>query len=155
MKRFGGKVLLCGITVVMVAFLGAFLATAAEECKTEPPQELTIKDPAWKEHTKCPVEFNHQAHAEDYGIACTDCHHKYENGQNVWKQGDPACPCSSCHTELTIKGEKKLPEAEQKLNLKLAYHNNCIDCHRAKKKEDSKTSAPTTCTACHPKDCPQ
>jgi len=155
-RKVGGKVLLCGFLAVALIFVGAFLVKAAEECKKDQPEgNIVLKDPAWTEHTKCPVEFSHQAHAADYGIACTECHHKFEDGKNVWKEGDPACPCSSCHTNLEIKGEKKLPEAEQKLNLKLAYHNNCIDCHKAKKKEDAKTGAPVTCTGCHPKECPK
>ena len=155
MRKFIGKILLCGILAVTVMFAGTLLVQAGkEECKTEPPEgEMVIKDPAWEEHTKCPVSFNHTTHAEEYDLACTDCHHKYENGENVWEEGDPACPCSSCHTNLVIKGEKRLPEAEQKLNLKLAYHDNCVDCHRALKKENRDTAAPTTCTQCHPREC--
>lgn len=155
MNRLGRKALLCGILAAAFIFAGTLLVKAAEECKTEPPQgEMHIKDPAWKEHTKCPVPFNHTTHAEDYGIACADCHHDYQDGKNIWKEGDPACPCSSCHTNLEIKGEKKLSEEDQKLNLKLAYHGNCVECHKAKKKEDAATTAPVTCTSCHPKECP-
>lgn len=154
MRKFGGKALLSGLMAVMLLFAGVLLVTA-EECKTEAPETITIKDSLWTEHTKCPVEFSHQTHAQDYGIACADCHHDYKDGKNVWKEGDPACPCSSCHTEPTIKGEKKLPEDQQKLNLKLAFHNNCVECHKEKKKEDAKTGAPVTCTGCHPKECAQ
>jgi len=151
-RKFGAKLLLCGIMVALVVGAGALWVTA-QDCKTEAPDTISIKDPKWEQHTKCPVEFTHKTHAEDYGVACADCHHVYQDGQNVWKQGDPACACSSCHTELTITGEKKLPEDQQKLNLKLAFHNNCVECHKEKKKEDPKTGAPVTCTGCHPKEC--
>jgi hypothetical protein len=155
--KVGGKTLFCGIIAVLVIFVGAFFVTAKEgsDCPAEAPKgNVTIKSPAWEKHTKCPVDFSHQAHAEDYEIACADCHHVYKDGKNVWEQGQPACPCASCHTDLTIEGEKKLPEDQQKLNLKLAYHDNCIACHRNLKKEDPKTGAPVTCTGCHPKECP-
>jgi hypothetical protein len=155
--KIGGKTLFCGVLAVLVIFIGAFLVTAQEkaDCPTEAPKgKMEIKSEAWEAHTKCPVDFSHQAHAEDYEVACVDCHHVFEDGKNVWKEGDPACACASCHTDLTIEGEKKLPPEQQKLNLKLAYHENCQGCHRNLKKEDPKTAAPVTCTGCHPKECP-
>jgi hypothetical protein len=59
-----------------------------------------------------------------------------------------------CHNEPTIKGEKKLPEDKQQLNLKLAYHNNCRGCHRDLRQKDRAKyrKIPTTCIKCHPKE---
>ncbi|SFN00243.1 cytochrome c3 family protein [Thermodesulforhabdus norvegica] len=140
--------------IAMVAvFIGAFVALGALVSAEEQaaPDVIVIKPGIYEQLTKAPVEFTHKKHAEDYGIACADCHHVYENGQNVWKEGDPVQKCEECHTDATVKGEKKLPPEQQKLNLKLAFHNNCINCHRDLKKENPETKAPTTCKGCHPK----
>jgi hypothetical protein len=74
----------------------------------------------------------------------------YKDGKNTWKEGDAVQKCDACHTEATIEGEKKLPPDQQKLNLKLAFHNNCIPCHQKLKKETPDTKAPVTCAQCHP-----
>jgi len=153
-KRLGGKLTLFGVMALAVLFAGACLVVASD-CKTEAPEVVKIFDAKWEKHTKCPVEFSHKKHTTDYKIGCTECHHVIKDGQNVWKQGDPACPCSSCHTELTIQGEKKLSEADQKLNLKLAFHDNCTECHKKEKAKNANTTAPVTCTGCHAKECPQ
>ncbi len=131
---------------ILVLFGASLVAVAGDI-----PDQITMNSSLWPEHTKGLVEFTHKKHAEDYGIACTECHHKYENGKNVWKEGDPVQKCEECHNEPTIKGEKKLPKDQQKLNLKLAFHNNCISCHKKLKKENKQTKAPTTCSKCHPK----
>jgi len=134
------------ILALAAVFIASFAVVAADA-----PDTITLNSALWPEHTKGLVEFSHKKHAEDYEVACTECHHKYEGGNNVWKEGDAVQKCEECHTEPTIKGEKKLPEDQQKLNLKLAFHNNCVSCHKALKKEDKKTKAPTTCAKCHPK----
>ena len=120
--------------------------------KTEmPPAEILILSPLWEKHTKGGVAFTHEKHAKDYKIGCDECHHIYENGKNVWKEGMPVDKCEACHNEGTVKGETKLLPDAKKKNLKLAFHRNCQGCHRKLKKEDSKTSAPTTCGKCHSK----
>jgi len=134
-----------GLVMAMVAVFGFTMVGTAQE------DEFEIKSELWKEHTKPAVPFTHLKHADDYGIACNECHHVFEGGKNVWEEGDDVQKCEECHNEPTIKGEKKLPEAQQKLNLKLAFHNNCTGCHKAHKKENKDTTAPITCTQCHPK----
>lgn len=140
--------LLSGVLAVMVV-LGGAMAVMAQQQKV--PSTITLKPPIWEKLTKGPVVFNHEKHAKDYQIACTECHHRYENGKNVWKEGDKVQPCWECHTEQTIRGEKKLPAAQQKLNLKLAFHNNCIDCHKLVKKQNAEVDSPITCIGCHGK----
>jgi len=146
-KMTGRLILSC-----MMAFLLVFAVSFVVVAQDEGPETIVIKSPLWPEPTKAPVTFSHQKHAEDYKIACDDCHHVYEGGKNVWEPGDPVQPCHECHTNAVIQGEKKLPEAEQKLNLKLAYHDNCIGCHKKVKAENKETTAPVTCTGCHPKE---
>jgi hypothetical protein len=132
-----------------VALLG--LSGAAEQ---EVPDEIVIKAKLWKDHTKSPVTLSHKKHNEEYKVKCEECHHVYEDGKNVWKEGDKVQKCMECHNEPTIKGEKKLSKDKQKLNLKLAFHNNCQGCHKKLKKKDREkySEIPTTCIKCHPKE---
>ena len=143
----GGKITLCGIVAAVLVFVAAFAVVAADN---KAPDVLTIKAALWPTPTKAAVEFTHKKHAEEYKIACTDCHHKFDAGKNVWKEGDPVDKCDKCHTEPTIQGEKKLPPDQQKLNLKIAFHDNCQGCHQKLKKDKPDTKAPVTCTGCHP-----
>ncbi|MBM4372816.1 MAG: cytochrome c3 family protein, partial [Deltaproteobacteria bacterium] len=67
------------------------------------------------------VDFDHRLHTE-LTEGCAQCHHK-QKGLEV------APPCRECHNT---------PE-----NLKAAYHEQCIGCHR---KDDQ---GPTDCSDCH------
>jgi hypothetical protein len=134
--------------VVFFVCAGAFVVGAADVNKG--PDTITLKSTLYQTHTKTPVEFSHKKHAEDYKIACQDCHHVIKDGKNVWNPGDPVQKCQECHNEPTVQGEKKLPKDQQKLNLKLAFHDNCIGCHKKVKKENKQTTAPVTCAGCHP-----
>ena len=142
-----GKLLSCAIVAALLLFAGAFMVIAADQ----PPDTVTIKAALWPSPTKPPVQLSHKKHAEEYKIACAECHHKYEGGKNVWKEGDKVDKCMTCHNEPTIEGEKKLSEAQQKLNLKLAFHGNCQECHKKTKKDNPSTKAPVVCTGCHVK----
>lgn len=90
--------------------------------------------------TKAAVEYTHKKHAETYKIACSECHHVFKDGKNVWKQGDKVQKCNECH-KAEAKGKQ--------LELQLAFHKNCKDCHTKLKTEGKKTG-PTTCAQCHP-----
>lgn len=136
----------CVALSVLFVFIAALIGIAADQ-----PDTILLKSELWPEPTKGVVTFNHKEHVEKFGLACTECHHKYVDGKNVWKEGDAVQKCDECHTDATIKGEKKLPKEQQKLNLKLAFHDNCRDCHRAYKKEHKGSKAPTSCSKCHPK----
>lgn len=133
-------------TVVLLGLSGA--------AQQEVPDVITIQAKLWKKHTKSPVTFSHKKHSAEYKVECTECHHVYKEGKNTWKEGDKVQRCMECHTEPTIKGEKKLPEAQQKLNLKLAFHNNCQGCHKNLKRKDREkySEIPVTCIKCHPKE---
>jgi hypothetical protein len=143
------------LTVLAVAVLmGTVVLLGLSGAAQEAPDTFVIKATLWKEHTKSGVEFSHKKHATEYGGKCTECHHVYKDGKNVFKEGDKVQKCQECHNEPTIKGEKKLPDAQQKLNLKLAFHGNCQGCHKDLKKKDKAKYAniPTTCIKCHPKE---
>ena len=146
-----GKRLLTILAVI--AFMSAVVLLGLSAAEQEVPDVVVIKAELWKNHTKSPVTLSHKKHSEEYGGKCVECHHVFKDGKNVWKEGDKVQKCMECHNEPTIKGEKKLPKDKQKLNLKLAFHNNCQGCHKKLKKQDKKKYAkiPTTCIKCHPK----
>ncbi len=144
--RRGSSFVSCVGIAVMLVFAAVVVGFAADKA----PDMITIKDALWPTPTKAAVEFSHKKHNEEYKIACDKCHHVYKDGKNVWKEGDEVQKCEKCHTEATIQGEKKLPPDQQKLNLKLVLHKQCIDCHKDTKKEKPDTKAPVTCAQCHP-----
>jgi hypothetical protein len=132
--------------IVATAFVlaGVFAVIAADA-----PDVIQIQSSLWKELTKGPVEFTHKKHSTDYKGTCTECHHVIKDGKNTWKEGDPVQKCQECHNEPTIQGEKKLSPDQQKVNLKIAFHDNCQGCHKKIKKDKPDTTAPVTCTGCH------
>ena len=128
------------IAVACLFFAGGIYAKVADVIKVENKG---------CQNTKGEIQFSHKKHSTDYKGACTDCHHVMKDGKNTWKDGDPVQKCQECHNEPTIQGEKKLAPEQQKLNLKIAFHDNCQGCHKKIKKDKPDTTAPVTCTGCH------
>ena len=139
------------IWAVLFMVLGlAFLVTAQL-----PDEDVLILHPSlFTKLSQPPVHFNHTEHLDDYGLECTECHHVYKGGRNVWSEDQPVRRCEECHTEPTTKNERRLPVAKQKLNLKLAFHNNCIGCHRKYNHENGAEIAPIRCQDCHKAEAP-
>lgn len=129
-----GRVILA--LVVGVACLAAF--TLAYAASKMPDKEITIDSKVIEKKKKTPVVFSHPKHKE---LKCTQCHHEYKDGQNVWKEGQEVKKCGTCHKE---KAEGKIVKLES------AFHNQCVKCHKDMKKDKKKTG-PTACTKCHPK----
>jgi hypothetical protein len=136
------KKLLTLLTVVLSGFL--FLSVGVLIAADEPvPDEITLSNKGYKKDKKGPVKFDHKKHNVDYKIACTECHHKYEGGKNVWKEGDKVQKCSACHNPKKKEGKV--------MKLQNAYHRNCKNCHKALKKEGKKTGPFKKCNDCHQK----
>jgi hypothetical protein len=126
------------LTLVFFAVVGfVFLAIGTLQA-VDVPKEIKIYESAFKEHKKGPVNFSHQKHAEEYKIACTECHHVYKNGKNTWKEGDPVQKCSACHDP-----EKKQGNAPK---LQLAFHQDCQGCHKELKDKEAPWKK---CAGCH------
>jgi predicted CXXCH cytochrome family protein len=87
--------------------------------------------------------LTHKKHSADYKIACAECHHVYEGGKNVFKEGDPVQKCSGCHDAVKSEGKVK--------KLMLAYHKNCQGCHKEMNKAGEKTGPTRKCNDCHAK----
>jgi len=84
------------------------------------------------------VYFSHEDHMEAY--ECLECHHDYQNGENVLDEDDLEedgnAGCATCHSK------------EASIELKTAYHRQCMGCHRLVNKQEADT-LPITCQDCH------
>ncbi|MGD2127091.1 MAG: cytochrome c3 family protein [Desulfobacteraceae bacterium] len=121
----------------LIVFFGSGLLTAQEI-----PEEIILDQEVYKPNRKGPVTFSHQGHAEDYEVACNECHHFYEDGKNIWEEGDYVEKCYSCHDPFDSEGNIK--------KLRIAFHKNCKGCHKRMKKEGISDEAPyRNCKDCH------
>jgi len=115
---------------------------AAPQLLTAQSETILINNKSvFKKENRPAVSFAHINHMDLEDVSCTDCHHRYENGENVLdpdeltEENISTIVCSSCH--------KKKSELEK------AYHHRCIGCHDNLKK--GKTAGPRMCGECHKK----
>lgn len=131
-----------------VAILLAVLFTVVGVVIAAAPEVLQMNDSRYKKHTKKIVTFTHKKHADDYKIACGECHHD-DNGKPLeLKADDPVQKCGDCHSTFgkTAKSDRKMKKKDKiKKYQKEALHANCIGCHKKQKK------GPKKCAECHPK----
>ena len=127
------KLFLC---LAVAVFLGmGLIGTVAA---VDSPDKVTIyNEDVFGKTKKGPVEFSHNKHNKDYGVACAECHHndKYDGKTNNWKEGDAVQKCSECHKK---NKEGKLDKLQN------AFHKNCKNCHKEAKKGPYKK-----CAECH------
>lgn len=133
-----GNMMLILLVICGLAFLVIGTLQAASDVK--PPKEVKIYSDAFKDHKKGPVILQHEEHEAKYKIACTECHHTYKDGKNVWKEGDPVQKCDACHDPEEKKGNAP--------KLQLAFHNDCQGCHKELK---DKKAPYRKCNDCHEK----
>ncbi len=136
MKRW---TLLTIVAIISSLFIASIIIA---ETQTS-PDVIFIDKTVFKKRLKKGVKFSHKKHIEEYKIACTECHHNYKDGKNVWKEGDPVKKCETCHDPVKSKGKQ--------YKLQLAFHNNCQKCHKKLRKEGKSKKAPVKCTQCHGK----
>jgi len=121
------------VSISLVAGIDILVATDA-------PEEITLGD-GFDIMMKPAVTFPHKKHAVDYKLACTDCHHIFKDGKNVFKEGDPVQKCSACHDPAESKGNVK--------RLTLAFHKNCMGCHEELEKAGKNAGPTQKCDDCH------
>ena len=104
------------------------------------PEDIILNhETTFEKKRRSVVRFPHGLHMENYD--CQDCHHKYENGENVLdaeelEEGNPAALCSTCHGLTT------------NCDLHKAFHCLCLDCHVKESKSGANTG-PRQCKGCH------
>ena len=133
------RILLLGAVILSIVLFTGVGILVATDC----PDEISIKSDAFTKYKKGSVKFSHTKHHADYKIACTECHHVYKDGKNVFKEGDPVQKCSECHDALKSQGKVK--------KLMIAYHKNCQVCHKELAKAGKKTGPTKKCNGCHEK----
>jgi predicted CXXCH cytochrome family protein len=128
-----------GVMISIAMFVGVGALIAADT-----PDEISIKSKAFETHKKAAVKLTHKKHNVDYKIACSECHHVYKEGKNVFKEGDPVQACSECHDPVKSEGNVK--------KLMLAYHKNCQGCHKDLETAGKPAGPTKKCNDCHAKE---
>ncbi|MBN1832682.1 MAG: cytochrome c3 family protein [Deltaproteobacteria bacterium] len=102
--------------------------------------EIIIENKGYMNDKKKPVKLNHKKHSEEYEIACDHCHHLYQDGTNVWKEGDSVQKCAACHDPMG--------DDANVMKLQSAFHKNCRDCHK-EMSEEGREAPYKKCGDCH------
>ena len=104
---------------------------AASEMQTQ-PANIIIMYPLGESQTSIIMkELTHEGHVKEHKVSCNVCHHVYENGENVWKEGMPIKKCEGCHDETEVKVKKELIPGLQIKKL-ITQEKVCRDCHAPK-----------------------
>ena len=127
------------LLIITLAIIGLFISSGMLTA-ADAPETIVIEGKSYKKDIKGPVNFNHNKHNTEYNVACVDCHHEYEDGNNLWKEGSPVKKCGECHDPLKNEGDVK--------KLMTSYHKNCKDCHKAVN-EEGKEAPYKKCEGCH------
>jgi hypothetical protein len=133
------------LLVPFSVFLSCLVVTGLyADDEQEVPEEIVINNEGYKTNRKGPVTFTHLDHVENYDVTCQECHHEYEEGKNIWEEGDYVNRCAECHDMNESDGEVK--------NLRLSFHMNCKTCHKKAAEEGISEDAPyKKCSGCHEK----
>jgi len=134
------------IFVILATLVVGMMFVVSGALATDVPDTIKMESKVYPKHKKTIVDFSHKKHAADYGIACTDCHHVYTDGKNVYKEGDAVAKCETCHPDPAKPKKPQDGELTQEQKMGSHYwviHENCKGCHKSGKK------GPTKCTECH------
>jgi len=106
-------------------------------------ENIILKHSAGGERIRKPnVVFPHLLHMEE--LDCADCHHKFEDGQNIIDEdelyeGNDEVMCLSCH------------KVKKNCDIQKLFHASCMGCHIESKKMGER-SGPRLCSGCHSSD---
>lgn len=114
------------LMVIAACFLISTWALAQEPV-------IKLQHDAFANRKRLGVVFSHGKHMEK--IECTECHHFYKDGKNVWDETRES-NCAACH---------KPTEQGRTMGLMKAMHENCVGCHSKMR------NAPVMCGECHKK----
>ena len=129
-------------SLIIAAIISVLFVTVGTLIAADTPDKINIENDGYKKDKKGAVAFSHNKHAVDYKVACTECHHIYEDGKNTWNENSPVKKCVECHDP-----NKK---ADKVLKLQFAFHNNCRKCHKVAAKKGAEAPY-KKCNGCHSK----
>ena len=118
------------LVLVIVGFAALFVVTGIYAKAV--PEIIELNDPAYKEHKKGIVHFEHGKHQNEYAEkypefhknGCGECHHDKDNKPLAsLKEGDDVQKCIECHKIAAEapkgkKAKKKLSKKESTDNLR-------------------------------------
>lgn len=133
------------IVVALGIMIFGTMCLASGALTTDIPDEITMNSAIYKKHKKSLVTWGHSEHADDFGIDCAECHHRFEGGENVWEQGDSVQRCDECHSDPKKPKGKGLSTAQKVGSHYWAIHENCRNCHK------DQGGGPVACNHCHPR----
>jgi class III cytochrome C family protein len=108
------------LTVVNIVIMRANMRLGYDpDAKIKEAPEIHVYQTSYNEGTQ--IVFNHEMHADGYGLECIECHHVES--------------CSHCHQKEIIQVE--IEES------KVALHKNCLNCHQGM------DVGPQECDECH------
>ena len=127
------------LPILLIPLLFLFLLPDAYAQEEE--MELDFPD-AFVQQQRPAVVFPHELHMGNLDFL--ECHHDYdEDGENVLdedtlEEGNEEIHCDACH------------DAGADVDLKSAFHKQCMGCHRNYRKAGDATG-PELCGECHVK----
>lgn len=121
--------------VFMLYLIVIWMGMARKMYGQNMPEEIIIDKGIYSTDIYGGVRFLHSAHALDFGIVCSVCHHTWNQEENILPD-----KCSKCH----------MVKDTEKISLRDAYMNNCRGCH-GRLKIEGKPTGPTRCNECHRK----
>ncbi len=143
------------ITLVAIALWAGICAAAEKAPPAGGGQKILVLGTLSRQYE--PVRFNHSEHISMAG-GCADCHHQHGTARvdkctechpgadmsSFKKNADPAKlkPCRDCHPASVLPGGRNPVE------LKSAYHQACLKCHKKDVGEGLKTLKDCT-VMCH------
>ena len=95
------------LTLVVVVLTGFLFITVGALTAADAPDEIIIENGGYKADKKGGVKLTHKTHNMEYKVGCGECHHVYEGGKNVWKEGDPVYGLAKTKVIKIKKGGKK------------------------------------------------
>jgi len=101
------------LVMTLLLFVGLIFLSVDVFTATQVRETIMIAN-RYKKYEKGPVTLSHQKHAEDYKVACNECHHEYKDGKNVWNEMMGVKRCRECHDAGKKQGNADI--------LNLAYH---------------------------------
>jgi hypothetical protein len=114
--------------------------TETQPAIREVPDLIMIDNQGYESDRKGRVKFSHLKHIKEYKASCIECHHLYQDGRNIWKEGDHVNKCVVCHDPVEEKGKA--------VKLQSAFHNNCRDSH-TKASQEGREAPYKKCSECH------